>query len=213
MGVWSTPPTPFPAGNVIYLSPDTQYYVILMFRWTMIIKKTRRKRFIWFFSVLASLPLFTLSFHWFQDLLLGIPWKQLISVYWLCRRYYCLSQLKFRIFFSPVCLCFSISNLPSCLHFQSTWIFQLLWGQSKGIKGVQGSRLVVRGCSGSLVWHLSDGTSPAKGCSGIPLRHNPWGEGEKPPNLIIYRQNHLSMRQDLSPSTVGIGFGKTRMVL
>lgn len=86
-------------------------------------------------------------------------------------------------FFFPVCLCFSVSNLPSRFHFQSTRIFQLLWRQSKGIKGVQGSRLVVRGCSGSLVWHLSDGASPAKGYSGTPLHHNPWGEGDKTPRF------------------------------
>lgn len=43
--VLNAPPTPFSAGTVICLSWDTQYYVILIFRWTMTMKKIRRKRF------------------------------------------------------------------------------------------------------------------------------------------------------------------------
>lgn len=92
-------------------------------------------------------------------------------------------------FFFPVCLVFSIFNLPSCLHFQSTGIFQLLGRQTsvcKDIKGVQDKGSWPQAALGALFWCLSDGTSPAKGYSSSPLHYNPWGEGDE-----ALKFNHL----------------------
>lgn len=99
-------------------------------------------------------------------------------------------------FFLSVCLCFSISSLPSCLHFQSTWIFKLLWRQT-----------LVFGTS------VMEPHQP-RATQGLPsiLTHGMKGRKRSNPKFKHLQAESPEYETGLSPRRVVIDFDKTRMV-